>query len=298
MRSMTGFGIAGVPHGAGRIVAEVRSVNGRFLDIRARLPRELSDLTLFAEHVARRRLSRGRVELSVTTEGPVMRPVELDVERAKSALAALTALAAEVAPGGPPPISLLAAVPDLFVQPGGDEQAGLRASVEQAIEEALAAMLAMCDREGAALADDLRRRAALVQRSLREVAVRAEALPDEALGRLGERLQRLGDRHRLHVEPHRVESELVSFAERYDVSEEVTRLGAHVEHFLEILEGATPPDEGPTNGIGRRLDFVLQEMVREINTLGAKAQDAVVSRGVVAIKVELERMREQVQNVE
>jgi uncharacterized protein (TIGR00255 family) len=299
MRSMTGFGIADVPHGAGRVLAEIRSVNGRFLDVRARLPRDLSDLTLFAEHVVRRRVRRGRIELSVTTEGQVTGPVAIDVPRARAAMAALIDLARELAPNEPAPLSLLSAVPDLFTPGSGSSAQSLRAAVERAIELATTALLEMCESEGAKLAADLRQRAEAIRVAHEHAAARAELLPGEALARLGARVRKITEAHRVEVHQERLESELVLLAERCDFAEETTRLRAHIEHFVEILDA--PPSIGDDESaapVGRRLDFVLQEMGREINTLGAKAQDAAISRDVVAMKVELERMREQVQNVE
>jgi uncharacterized protein (TIGR00255 family) len=289
---MTGFGIGDEPFADGRVVAEIRSVNQRFLDVRARMPRELADLTLFAEQVAREQLRRGRVELVVRTEGAVLVPCTLDKARARSALRALGELRDELAPGTELPLSLLAAVPDLFVPPAGPEIIALRTAVKSAIERAIAGMDAMCRREGDALLADLAARAATVKRLVAEVGARAEGAREGMRRRLRERIDRLLAGSEVATDPSRLEVEIALLAERGDISEELTRLGSHVEQFEAALTG---PEGEP---VGRRLDFLLQEMVREANTLGAKAQDAQVSQLVVAMKVELERLREQVQNVE
>jgi uncharacterized protein (TIGR00255 family) len=289
---MTGFGIGDEPFADGRVVAEIRSVNQRFLDVRARMPRELADLTLFAEQVAREQLRRGRVELVVRTEGAVLVPCALDKARARSALRALGELRDELAPGTELPLSLLAAVPDLFVPPAGPEIIALRTAVKSAIERAIAGMDAMCRREGDALLADLAARAATVKRLVAEVGARAEGAREGMRRRLRERIDRLLAGSEVATDPSRLEVEIALLAERGDISEELTRLGSHVEQFEAALTG---PEGEP---VGRRLDFLLQEMVREANTLGAKAQDAQVSQLVVAMKVELERLREQVQNVE
>src|SRR6185437_1020361 len=155
MRSMTGFGVGDEPLPEGRVIAEIRSVNQRFLDIRVRFPRDLADLSLFAEQVARERLRRGRVELLVHTEGAVLSPATLDKARARAAFRALGELRDELAPGAEIPLSLLAAVPDLFTPPAGAELSALRCSVKRAVERAVDAMEAMCRREGEALAADL-----------------------------------------------------------------------------------------------------------------------------------------------
>lgn len=299
MRSMTGFGVGDARVPGGRVVAEIRSVNQRFLDVRARVPRELADLSLFAEQVARERLRRGRVDLVVHTEGTLASGVTLDKERARTALRAFAELSAELA-GGPDalpiakeiPLSLLATVPDLFAPPSGHAVEALRAAVKQAIERAVDAMEAMCKREGEALAADLNGRAAALRELVAEVAQLADTTRDAARRRMRERVVRLLSDAALEVDAARVETEVVLLADRSDVTEEVTRLGSHLDQLGSVLQA----EHGEP--VGRRLDFLLQEMLREANTLGAKAQDAALSHRVVAVKVELERLREQVQNIE
>jgi uncharacterized protein (TIGR00255 family) len=299
---MTGFGVGDAPLPGGRVVAEIRSVNQRFLDVRARLPRELADLSLFAEQVARERLRRGRVDLVVHTEGAPASSLHLDKDRARAALRAFAELREDlVHPQGgdaPLPLSaeipmgLLATVPDLFTPPSGAAQEALRAAVKRAIERAVEAMETMCRREGEALAADLRARAGGLRDLVADVARVAESSRDAIRRRLRERAIRLLSDAALEVDPSRVEAEVVLLADRSDVTEEVTRLGSHLDQLAAALDarGGEP--------VGRRIDFLLQEMLRESNTLGAKAQDAALSHRVVAIKVELERLREQVQNIE
>lgn len=139
---MTGFGVGTVVMAEGRLVAEIRSVNQRFLDVRARLPREFGDLTLFTEQIARERLRRGRVELIVHTEGSVGSPLVVDKERARAAFRALAELRDELAPGAEIPLSLLAVVPDLFAPPSAKELHALRDAVKTAVEQAVEGMLA------------------------------------------------------------------------------------------------------------------------------------------------------------
>ena len=238
------------------------------------------------------RRRRGRVELVVRTEGAVVVPCVLDKARARTALRALGEIRDELAPGTDLPLSLLAAVPDLFVPPAGPELVALRTAVRAAIERAITGMDAMCRREGEAILGDLSSRSTTVKRLVGEVDARADGAREGIRRRLRERIDRLLAGSEVAADPTRLEVEIALLAERGDISEELTRLGSHVEQF----EGALLTPEGEP--IGRRLDFLLQEMVREANTLGAKAQDAQVSQLVVAMKVELERLREQVQNVE
>lgn len=289
---MTGFGVGSVTMAGGRLIAEIRSVNQRFLDIRARLPRELGDLTLFTEQIARERLRRGRVELVVHAEGSIGSPLVVDKSRARAAFRALAEIRDELAPGAEIPLSLLAVVPDLFAPPSATELHALRAAVKAAVEQAVEAMLAMCRREGDALAADLRARAALLRGLVADVSQRSEGATEAIRKRLKIKLDRLLAGGDLAVDAVRLETEVALLAERGDVAEELTRLGSHLAQFAEVVDGDS------AEPVGRRLDFLLQEMLREANTLGAKAQDAGISQQVVTMKVELERLREQVQNVE
>lgn len=289
---MTGFGSGEAPLAAGRVVAEVRSVNQRFLDVRSRLPRELGDLSLFAEQVVRERLRRGRVELAVRAEGAAVPASTLSVDRAREAFRALGALRDELAPGSELPLSLLSTVPDLFAAPSGPALDALRDAVRAAVLAALDALAAMCDREGAALAADLAGRAATIRTACGRVSARLPAVREAARARLSTRLAAVIGDVETRLDPGRLELEVALLCERGDVSEELTRLLSHLDQ-LEPLLGSRGADP-----VGRRIDFLLQEMNREIGTLGAKAQDAALAQEVILVKVELERMREQVQNIE
>lgn len=286
MRSMTGFGTASRSRGAGRVVVEVRSVNARTLDVRVRLPEALGDSSVWAEQLARRRLRRGRVEVSIRLDGTGLASVELDEPKAKAAIEALGRLAREQGEAAAP-LSLLAAVPGLFVAPAA-LLSELRDAAEAALGDALEALDADRAREGAAISAELTHRATLVRAALHRAKDLTKSLASSYKRRLEERIARLD----VSVEHARLEAEVALFADRSDVSEEISRLTTHLEHFESILGGRAEAAEG------RRLEFLLLEMLREATTTSAKAQDAAVSREVVEMKVELERMREQVQNVE
>ncbi len=287
MRSMTGYGTASRSRRAGRVVVEVRSVNARTLDVRVRLPESLGDSSVWAEQIVRRRLRRGRVEVSIRLDGPALSSVEIDADKARSALEALTKLAREQGVDGSALGVVLASVPGLFVAPQG-LLTELRSSAEEALSEALEALDADRAREGGVMSAELARRAQAIRGAIDRAKELATALPAAYKRRLEERLARVD----VAVEPARLEAELVLFADRCDVSEELSRLDTHLGHLEDVLAGRAGAPEG------RRIEFVLIELLREATTLAAKAQDATMSREVVEMKVELERMREQVQNVE
>ena len=290
MRSMTGFGLGEVPLGSGRLGVEIRGVNHRFLDVRVRVPRELAELAGFVEQVAREKLTRGRYEVVVRVDGTALGVPVLDLDRARGAFKALSELRDELAPGSEVPLALLAAIPDLFISSVDREIEQVRKATRGAFETATSALDAMRSREGIALGDDLVRRLESIRRLARDIERRSPDVLEAHRKRLRDRADRLRMSAELDVDASRLEQEIAMFAERCDISEELTRLESHCSQLASLLTS--------NEAIGRRLDFLLQEMAREANTIGAKSPDAQISHAVVEVKAEIERMREQVQNVE
>jgi uncharacterized protein (TIGR00255 family) len=290
MRSMTGFGLGETPLGSGKLEVEIRGVNHRFLDVRVRVPRELGDLTGFLEQLSRERLTRGRYEVAMRTEGTALSSPVLDRHRARAAYRALCELRDEVAPGSEVPLTLLASIPDLFVSSSERETEHVRHATRAAFELAVLALDAMRVREGVALAEDLARRLARIRGLAQDISRRSPEVLELHRKRLRDRAERLRSSVELDVDTARLEQEIAIFAERSDISEELIRLESHCSQVSGLLDH----DEG----VGRRLDFLLQEMAREANTVGAKSPDAAISHAIVDVKAEIERMREQVQNVE
>src|SRR5580658_4718725 len=290
MRSMTGFGLGEVALGSGKLAVEIRGVNHRFLDVRVRVPRELGDMATFIEQIARERLTRGRYEVAMRVDGATVTAPSLDRDRARAAFRALCELRDELAPGSDVPLSLLVAVPDLFVSSAEREPERVRSATRSAFEAAVRCLDAMREREGASLRDDLARRIESVRQLAREIERRAPTVLEAHRQRLKERADRLRSGSDVEVDGARLEQEIAIFAERCDICEELTRLESHCSQFVGLL--------GSPESTGRRLDFLLQEMAREANTVGAKSLDAAVAHAVVDVKAEIERMREQVQNVE
>lgn len=289
MKSMTGFGVGEAQTPAGRLIVEVRAVNHRFLDVRVRAPRELGDLAAFAEQLGREKLTRGRIEVAIRVESAGGQAVALDVDRARGAYEALCKLRDELSPSAEVPLSLLAAVPDLFSPASEKERETMRSACRSAFDRAVSALETMRVEEGRVLSDDLRARLVAVRRATDAIGARAPQLVDVYQKRLKQRLARLVGSE-VPLDPGRLEQEVALLADRSDVTEELIRLNSHCGQFEALFD--------VKEACGRRLDFLLQEMVREVNTIGSKAQDADVAHLVVEAKSELERMREQVQNVE
>jgi uncharacterized protein (TIGR00255 family) len=289
MRSMTGFGVGEADLPDGRVVVEARSLNHRYLEIRCRLPSEIADQTFYVEQISRARLVRGRFDISVQLERTAT-PPGLDTARARAVYEALARLRDELAPGTEISVGALAAIPDLFTTQKQPNPDNLRTALSQALDDALSALDAMREQEGTALAAELSSRLERV----RGLSIAIEEASPEMVARLARRLKERIDRllsgGGAEVEPGRLETEIALLADRADITEEIVRLKSHVAQFQSLLGDPEPA--------GRRMDFLLQEMGRETNTVGAKCQDSALSHLVVELKAELSRMREQVQNVE
>lgn len=286
---MTGFGAGEVSLSSHTLRVELRSVNHRHLDVRVRTPSELGDIGNVIEDLLRVRCGRGRVEAQALWRGGTPSPSELDYDRARRAYQLLLKLRDELAPGEAVPLTALLSVPGVFsARPWQREEieASLRLATERAIEE----LLAMRAREGEALAADIAARLRVVREQAQTIAAMRPLVVDAAQKRLMKRMEKLLESCAVAIDPARVAQEAAWFAEKSDVSEELTRLASHLDEFERSL---TSPGES----IGRKLDFLVQEIGRELNTLGAKANDAEISRRVVDMKAELERIREQVQNI-
>jgi len=294
---MTGFGVGEAPlcpeegaSASSRLTVEIRAVNHRFLDVRVRTPSQLPDLGTAVETLARDRLTRGRFDVVIRVDGAALGAMVIDRERAKSVFRSLSELRDELAPGEPLPLSILGHVPDLFVPQVEEESEKLRAALTTAFDAALKSLDAMRLREGLALGDDLCRRLVSIRKLSKSIAERSPQTLETYKKRLKERADRLRSVSDVDVDAGRLEQEIALFADRIDVAEELTRLESHTLHFEGMLASS--------EAVGRRLDFLLQEMAREANTIGSKSQDVAIAHAVVELKAEIERMREQVQNVE
>lgn len=292
IRSMTGYGRAEAQTPFGRFTVEMRSVNHRFGEVLVRLPRDLAPLEDRVRTAVQSHVQRGRVEVTVLREDRATRPksVRPDLELAAAYAQALRELADAL--GVPDGITLpqVAAYPDVVrVEETKEDLEALWPLLQTAVGAAASDLVGMREAEGRRLAEDLEGRLARVEELSRTVEARSRQAVAEYVARLRERIQQLlGE---VPVDENRLAAEVAIFAERSDVSEEVTRLRSHIAQFRSELATSN-------SAVGRRLEFVLQEMGREVNTTGAKANDLEITRAVIAMKGELESMREQIQNVE
>jgi uncharacterized protein (TIGR00255 family) len=290
MRSMTGFGVGACQVGGRRLVVEIRSVNHRFFDLKLRLPWSDAALEASLSAALRRAVERGALTVQVRDEaGRVSAPaVTVNVDLARQYHAALERLRAELGLVEPVSLSLLAQQRDVIALEEGElAGAALWAALTPGVEEALRGLDQMRRQEGGAVAADLLARCRRLGGLADEVATLSAESPAQMRARLEERITRLG---LAELDPDRMAHEIALLADRIDISEEIQRLRSHLRE-LERMIG----HDGP---VGRKLDFLLQEAGREVNTMASKAQAGTVSALAVEAKAELEKMREQVQNVE
>jgi uncharacterized protein (TIGR00255 family) len=293
---MTGF--ASLTHEDERamIGVTVRAVNHRFLDLQLRIPSSLADLEPRVRALLQKRLARGRVELAITVQlrTAAAPTVELNAEFAHALTAALEQardrglVAGPLTPGDLLRLPQAITIRDRPVEADPAVEAQVGASVEAAVEQALADLDAMRLREGGHLQADLDARRFTLATLIGALAAAADEGRASLEARLQERIRDIS--FELPVDQAMIAQEIVRAASRSDIAEEVTRFRAHLAHW-EALQASPEP-------CGRKLDFLLQEMNREINTVGSKADGLNVSQLIINAKAELERMREQVQNVE
>ncbi len=294
IRSMTGFGQAESDTPAGRLRAEVKTVNHRYFVASVRMPPALDRHEPQVREWLRAILPRGHVSLSLRLErpdadgeGPVL---EVDEARARQYVRALRTLKERLQLPGEVDIALLTRYGDLIV-PQDSEAAELPVDALQAVTEAAArACLAMREEEGLRLRADLEARIEAIGAALERVVERAPARLIAERDRLRRVIAELAQD--VEVDEERLAREIAYLAERWDISEETVRLRSHMELFRQLL--ADPGGEP----VGKRLGFLVQEMHREANTIGSKANDAAIEHEVVTIKNEVERLREQIENVE
>ena len=295
IKSMTGFASLTRDDERGALGVTIRSVNHRFLDLQLRLPPAIADLEPRLRALVQKHLARGRVEISISLQlrQNAAPHIELNEEFAQALAGAMEQarrrglVAGELAPGDLLRLPQALVIREKLPEPGG-VTAMLGTVVDEAVEEAIGQLEQMRVREGVHLRTDLDTRKGLLSGLIARIAAAANTGREELEARLLERARELAAG--LPIDQAALSQEVVRVAQRSDISEEVSRFHGHLAHWDALSDSPEP--------CGRKLDFLLQEMNREVNTIGSKADGLQVSEVVIQAKAELERMREQVQNVE
>jgi uncharacterized protein (TIGR00255 family) len=292
MRSMTGFGRGSTSEENYSITVELKTVNNRFLDINLRLPSELQQLESTIKKVISNRLVRGRVEVNLQYDRNDNVQFEINRPLISGFLAAMKEMRDEFALDGEPDINVLARLPNVVNQKKGEPEPEFLAAIEEVFTTALDDLDTMRKKEGEMLAAELESRLAAIEDKMPSIESESSKVGEEYRVRLTKRIDDMLSKSdsQIDIDQSRLAQEVAFLADRADISEEIARLRSHIEHFRSIVA-----DE---RDVGKRLDFLTQELNREANTIASKTNNMVVKENALAIKSEIEKIREQVQNVE
>lgn len=291
LKSMTGFGKREAAFQGNTVIVEIRSVNHRFREVALRLPKGFLELEEELKRLIGKHCSRGRFDITVTfstlKEGRKL--IGIDRHMARQYVLSLRELKRDFNLKGEVDIGIVANFRDIFYM--GEavvEDKKIQPLIKRLVVQALGDLETMRAQEGKVLYTDLIKRLKILKKNMEAIAQRATQVVEDYSHRLKGRIQHLLEGR--EVDTDRLTQEIALFADRCDVTEELTRFDSHIGQFQLLMQASEP--------VGRKLDFLLQEMGREVNTIGSKANDADISSSVVQIKSELEKVREQVQNIE
>jgi uncharacterized protein (TIGR00255 family) len=291
IKSMTGYGRVEALCDGRNIVVEAKSVNHRFLEIALRTPAALYPLEMEYKKKFGERFKRGRLDVSIRLEGEGAEPsrVNLNLEVARNTFDVLTRLKNELNLQEPVSLQNLIGFRDIFSPPAETQlDAGVLNAVENTLHEALSMLVHMRQDEGIALFSDMQMRLRAIQDIMEAIRLRAPQVVLEYQKRLAERTKDL--MAGLEIDAARLAQEVAIMADRCDITEEIVRMQSHISQFEALLQSEEAE--------GRKIDFLLQEMNREINTIGSKSSDVDIARQVIEVKSELGKLREQAQNIE
>lgn len=292
LKSMTGFGIGESGDGIYNFNVEVKTVNHRYNDIVIRMPKHLNYLEEKIKSVIKDKISRGRVEVFINLEylEESNLDIKIDMSLAKSYKSELDRMIKELNIKDEVKLSHMLILPEIIKKERKElEDDVIWECLKASLEIALDSVVDMRIREGLMLKRDMENQIFKIENNLNKIEERAPVVVIEYKEKLKSRIEELVDSE-LSLDDDRLNYEIAFFADRSDINEEIVRLKSHSNQFLDSLDEKEP--------VGRKLDFILQEMNREVNTIGSKSDDIIISNCVVNIKYELEKTREQVQNVE
>jgi uncharacterized protein (TIGR00255 family) len=291
LKSMTGFGRGEYQEEGKEFLVEIKTVNHRYSDVFVKIPRHISFLEDRVREMVSKSISRGKVDVYVSFEdySDDSKNVVFDEPLAKTYIKALETLRDEYGLQDDITVSLVAKFPDILrVEKNEEDGEKLWLLLKVAVEKAVESLISMRTIEGQGLKNNLLERANYIEGVLKEITERAPNVVKEYKTKLENRLKELLEQQT--VDETRLATEVAIFADRASIDEEIVRLGSHIGQLREALNMEQP--------VGRKLDFLIQEMNRETNTIGSKANDLIITRHVVDIKSELEKVREQIQNIE
>ena len=292
MKSMTGFGRGAITEISFAVSVELKSVNNRFLDIGLRLSNEMQQLETEIKRLISSRLSRGRVDVNLQYERTDQVTYELNRPIITGYLAAMKDLRDEFQLSGEPDINVIAKLPNVMIPKKDDLSEAFTFGVAAAVTTALDELETMRRSEGEMLKTELTSRLDEIERRLPQIESESASISEEYRQRLTKRIGEMLSKSesQIEIDQARLAQEVAYLSDRSDISEEIARLKTHIEHFRTIMD--------EEKEVGKRLDFLTQELNREANTITSKTNNMIVKENALAIKSEIEKIREQVQNVE
>jgi uncharacterized protein (TIGR00255 family) len=291
IKSMTGFGRGKIEDGGKEFMVEIKTVNHRYCDVYIKMPRHISFIEDKVRELIRKNISRGKVDVYISYDdySEDSKDIIVDKTLAKAYARSVEHLRDEFGLKDDISVSLIARFPDVLrVEKPEEDEEKIWNLLSSALNDALDALINMRQIEGEGLMLDLLERTTLIENNVKEISIRAPEVVKEYKCKLENRIKELLDQQ--IVDENRIATEVAIFADRCNIDEELVRLGSHIKQLRETLRLSQP--------VGRKLDFLLQELNREINTIGSKANDLIITNQVVDIKSELEKIREQIQNIE
>ena len=290
IKSMTGFGKANIEKNSRKYQVEIKSVNHRYLDISVKIPRNLTYLEEVIKKEVAKKVKRGKVDVFVTFENNSIegREIKINTALAKGYIKELKKLAEEENLLFDLQVNDIARYPDVLAIQDSQDDEEIKFEMIEVIENATESLVNMRKVEGEKIAKDLKERLNVVQLKVNEVSKLSTGLIEEYVVKLEERIKQiLKDQD---IDKSRLAQEVVIYADKCSIEEEITRLNSHIAQFNNLLDS--------NEAVGKKMDFIIQEMNRETNTIGSKANTLEITNSVIDMKTEIENLREQVQNIE
>ena len=291
IKSMTGYGKSTLEVNSRKYQVEIKSLNHRYLDISIRMPKQLSYLEEIVKKQISSKISRGKIDVFISFENNSMegRTIKINTELAKAYITELRKLAKEENLSDNIEVNDIAKYPDVLIIQENQEDETIKNEIVEVVNKAVENLVDMKQTEGIKIAEDLQKRLDYIQKEVNRVKEFSTGLINEYIVKLEERIKELLPNNQ-ETDKNRLMQEVVIYADKCSIEEEVTRLNSHIGQFREFLKS----DEA----VGKKLDFMIQEMNRETNTIGSKANNLEITNEVINIKTQLENIREQVQNIE
>ena len=291
IKSMTGYGKSTLEINSRKYQVEIKSLNHRYLDISIRMPKQLSYLEETIKQQISSKISRGKIDVFISWENNSIegRTIKINTALAKAYIEELRKLAEEENLSDNIEVNDIARYPDVLIVQENQEDETIKNEIIEVVNKAVNNLVEMKQNEGIKIAEDLQKRLDYIQEKVNKVKEFSTGLINEYIVKLEERIKELLPNNQ-EIDKNRLMQEVVIYADKCSIEEEVTRLNSHIGQFKEFLKS----DEA----VGKKLDFIIQEMNRETNTIGSKSNNLNITNGVIDMKTEIENLREQVQNIE